>query len=414
MNRSKNARQFAIEVVQRLQDAGFEALFAGGCVRDQLLGIEPKDYDVATNARPDEIRKLFGVSRTLAIGEAFGVITVIGPKSAGQIDVATFRQDDVYSDGRHPDSVRFSTSEQDAQRRDFSINGLFFDPLANRVLDYVGGREDLIARRIRAIGDARARIAEDRLRMLRAVRFASRFEFEMEPETLEAIRESAPKINQVSRERIGNELRLMFGNRNRHLALIGLLQTGLLAQLLPERLRESAGLESKLEVVARALQRLSSDRFESALAIMVYDLPDRVGVIQRSADRWKLSNIETETVHWTAAHIDLFLEADRREWPAVQRELIQPAADETLRAAEAIAATWNLRGEGIEFCRQRLAWPQEQLNPPPLIDGHDLKSLQVPAGPLIGQILTRVRDGQLSGEISDRKQALEFARALIS
>lgn len=175
-NLKQSPRQFAVEVVERLRTAGYEALWAGGCVRDQLLQRTPKDYDVATSAHPDQIRDVFGRRRTLPIGAAFGVITVLGPKSAGQIEVATFRQDATYSDGRHPDSVTFSTAEEDARRRDFTINGLFYDPLNEQVIDFVGGQQDIDRRVVRAIGDPYERIAEDKLRMLRAVRFSATFD----------------------------------------------------------------------------------------------------------------------------------------------------------------------------------------------------------------------------------------------
>src|SRR6185436_14620848 len=188
------AREFAVEVVRRLRDSGHQALWAGGCVRDQLMGQTPKDYDVATDAVPDRIRETFGKRRTLPIGAAFGVITALGPRGAGQIDVATFRRDAAYSDGRHPDAVTFSDAEHDAQRRDFTINGLFYDPLIGQVTDFVGGQEDLNRRVIRAIGDPLARIAEDKLRMLRAVRFAARFNFLLEEQTLAAIRQQAHEL----------------------------------------------------------------------------------------------------------------------------------------------------------------------------------------------------------------------------
>ena len=162
-------REFAVDVVTQLRAAGFETYWAGGCVRDQLLGRRPKDYDIATHATPTEVRQVFGRHRTLAIGAAFGVITVLGAKQAGQIEVATFREDDQYSDGRRPDSVRFSTAQADAQRRDFTINGLFYDPQQQCVIDFVDGQRDLERRLLRAIGDPRKRLSEDRLRMLRAV-----------------------------------------------------------------------------------------------------------------------------------------------------------------------------------------------------------------------------------------------------
>lgn len=184
-------RRFAKQVVEDLRAAGHEALWAGGCVRDGLLGIEPKDYDVATDAGPDRVREVFGRRRTIPVGAAFGVITVLGPKPCDPIEVATFRTDGEYRDGRHPESVRFTTAEEDAQRRDFTINGLFYDPIEERVIDYVGGEADLGGRTVRAIGDASARFGEDKLRMLRAVRFATTFGFDIEAETLAAIRAMA-------------------------------------------------------------------------------------------------------------------------------------------------------------------------------------------------------------------------------
>src|SRR6478736_4762997 len=180
----KLAREFAVEVVRTLRKNEQVALWAGGCVRDQLMQLLPKDYDVATDATPERVREVFGKKRTLAIGASFGVITVLGPKGTGQIDVATFRRDAAYSDGRHPDAVTFTTAEHDAQRRDFTINGLFYDPIAEKVVDYIGGQNDLQARIVRAIGDPRSRLSEDKLRLLRAVRFAAAFNFAIDPGTL--------------------------------------------------------------------------------------------------------------------------------------------------------------------------------------------------------------------------------------
>src|SRR6185295_1585440 len=227
-------RAFALEIAQKLRAAGFEALWAGGCVRDELLGLTPKDYDVATSAKPEQIRDLFGRRRTLPIGASFGVITVLGPREAGQIEVATFRTDAAYSDGRHPDSVTFTTAEHDAQRRDFTINGLFYDPIAQQVVDYVGGQQDLKAKILRAIGDPRLRLSEDKLRMLRAVRFAAAFNFAIDPDTLTAIQDMAPEINTVSAERIGIEIRRMLIDPNRASALKLLREANLLVQVLPE------------------------------------------------------------------------------------------------------------------------------------------------------------------------------------
>ncbi|MDX1946089.1 MAG: CCA tRNA nucleotidyltransferase, partial [Pirellulaceae bacterium] len=230
------AREFATDVVARLRAAGYEALFAGGCVRDQLLGITPKDYDVATSATPDQVRDCLGHRRTLPIGASFGVITALGPRGAGQVEVATFRRDAGYSDGRHPDSVSFTTAEQDALRRDFTINGMFFDPVASQVIDYVGGQDDLARGVIRAIGDPAQRIAEDKLRMLRAVRFAARFDFALDEGTLAAIRRQASELVIVSAERIAAEMRLMLIHPNRARAAAMLHVAGLLEVILPEAL----------------------------------------------------------------------------------------------------------------------------------------------------------------------------------
>ena len=230
----KKQRAFAVDIVRRLREREFEAYWAGGCVRDQLIGRPPKDYDVATAARPDDVRAVFGRRRTVAVGEAFGVVCVVGPRGAGQVEVATFRQDAAYSDGRHPDSVQFSTPQADAQRRDFTINGMFYDPLEDRVVDFVGGQDDLVREVIRAIGNPRERFDEDKLRLLRAVRFASAFEFKIDPETRDALEEMAAQISVVSVERIAAEMRSMLTHASRVHSLHLFGEVRLLAAILPE------------------------------------------------------------------------------------------------------------------------------------------------------------------------------------
>src|SRR5271170_6893354 len=195
-------RVFAMQVVRRLQEAGHEALWAGGCVRDELLGLVPKDYDVATDARPEQVQSLF--RRALAVGASFGVIEVLGPRSHGRnlsVEVATFRTDGTYSDGRRPDQVIFASAREDALRRDFTINGMFFDPLKGELHDFVGGQDDLHARVLRAIGNPHVRFQEDKLRLLRAVRIATRFELAIEPQTAAAIQAMASQLPVVSAER---------------------------------------------------------------------------------------------------------------------------------------------------------------------------------------------------------------------
>lgn len=204
------ARQFAVEVVATLRAAGYEALWAGGCVRDFLLGKQPKDYDVATSATPEDIRQVFGKRRTLGVGAAFGVMVVLGPKEAGQIEVATFRQDAQYSDGRRPDGVTFSTAEHDAQRRDFTINALYFDVTSERLLDYANGVHDIRNRLIRLIGDPEQRYLEDPVRMLRAVRFAAKLDFEIEKHSAAPIRRLAPLLREIPSARLFDEVLKLF------------------------------------------------------------------------------------------------------------------------------------------------------------------------------------------------------------
>src|SRR3954469_11160504 len=274
MPHANRQREFALEIAQKLRAAGFESLWAGGCVRDELLGLTPKDYDVATSATPDQIRDLFGHRRTLPIGAAFGVVTVLGPRAAGQIEVATFRTDAAYSDGRHPDSVSFTTAEHDAQRRDFTINGLFYDPIAKKVVDYVNGQEDLQRRTIRAIGDPRLRLSEDKLRMLRAVRFAAAFNFQIEPETLHAIQEMAPQITTVSPERVGAELRRMLLDPNRATALELVRQTN----LLPHVLRALAKLSDEQFIeTKRLLHALKHPSLATAFAALLLTATETLG-----------------------------------------------------------------------------------------------------------------------------------------
>lgn len=228
------SREFAAAVVARLRAAGHETYWAGGCVRDELLGRTPADYDVATAALPEVVRQVFGRKRTLAIGAAFGVITVLGPKGAGQVEVATFRTDAAYTDGRHPAGVSFCSAREDAKRRDFTINGLFLDPLSGEVHDFVGGRADLAAGVVRAIGVPAQRFGEDHLRMLRAIRFTAFFDFVLDGETRAAIERMAHLVAAVSPERIAAELRAMVERTGRQRALLLLAETGLAREVLPE------------------------------------------------------------------------------------------------------------------------------------------------------------------------------------
>ena len=413
-------RAFALEIVQKLRAAGFEALWAGGCVRDELLGLVPKDYDVATGAAPEQIRDVFGRRRTLEIGAAFGVITVLGPRDAGQFEVATFRSDAAYSDGRHPDSVTFTDAQHDAQRRDFTINGLFYDPIAEEVVDYVGGQQDLEQRTIRAIGEPRLRLGEDKLRMLRAVRFASTFDFQIESETLRAIQEMAGEVMTVSAERIGAEIRRMLLDANRARAVRLLRETSLLEHVLPEVAALSpADFEDTVRVLAAlceptlplALAALLSNVYgaQSAESLEVLPAP-RAPLSARSIGRrLRFTNKETERCAWLRANRSVVAEAPQLPWPRVQRVLTHEGAAELVALHEAIAGPDD---PALHFCRERLAWPAERLNPPPLVDGADLIAHGLAPGPQFSALLEKIRDAQLDRQITTRDEALALADRL--
>jgi poly(A) polymerase len=420
----ENARQFALWVVQKLRDAGFEALWAGGCVRDELLGSHPSDYDVATSATPDEVRACFGRRRTLAIGAAFGVITVRGRRDQGQVEVATFRCDATYSDGRHPDQVTFSTAREDALRRDFTMNGLFYDPIAEEVIDYVDGRLDLQQGIVRSIGDPYQRIAEDKLRMLRAVRFATTFGFRINPDTLAAVQHEAPNIRVVSAERIAAELRKMFVHPRRATAMQLLQDSNLLAVILPESgilFSTDATHEKPVPCehwhdTVGILDRLPQPTFRVALAGMLWGIWQRVAepneVINQIGTRWKLSNYEQAGTVWMLAQEQKVRRASSLPWPGVQRILIDPAIDELMMLAEAVVAQLGENRGGIDLCRAKLQLPSGELDPPPLINGDDLREAGFEAGPLFRRILDGVRDAQLEGQIASREEALQLARDL--
>ena len=398
----KNSREFAIEVTQKLQAAGFNALWAGGCVRDQLAGRVPKDYDVATSATPEQVRELFGRKRTLAIGESFGVITVLGPKSVDPIEVATFRRDAGYSDGRRPDKVEFTDAREDAIRRDFTINGMFFDPIKEQVIDYVGGQEDLRLRIVRAIGDPHERIAEDKLRMLRAIRFAATFDFEIDAGTLSAVQQNASQIKVVSGERIGVELRRMFNSPNRAVAVRHLHESKLLPEILP-----GSECFANAQIFGRMLatvRRLDEGDFVSSVCLLVEPVSD-LKIVDRLADDWKLSNDERNSIQWILSNKEVLAKADQLNWSVVQPVLIRSDAETALKVLEA-----DTPGSvGVAFCRERLEWPDDRLDPKPFLGGNQLRELGIEPGPLFGKILSQIRSGQLDGEIVTLQQAQDIA-----
>ncbi len=398
-------RQFAHDVVARLRKAGFEALWAGGCVRDQLRGQVPKDYDVATGATPEQVRDLFGHQRTIPIGVAFGVVTVLGSKDVQPIEVATFRTEGDYTDGRRPDRVEFATAEIDASRRDFTINGLFFDPLTGEVMDYVGGRADLEAGVVRAIGNAADRIGEDKLRMLRAVRFAARFDFVIDRATMNAVRDRNADIAQVSGERIGAELRAMLCDPNRAQAMELLRQTGLETHVFSEITSVVGDDWNDLLAVAARLNRPTLPLVLAALLRGDSDLRVAGGI----GGRWKLPNRDVARADWLLEKLPVVLAACGVGWPRLQRVLSHDGAPELLALATAIAG-----GEdpSVTLCREKLSLPAEQLNPTPLVTGDDLIRHGLAPGPKFGSWLETIRDAQLEGRLQSREEALDMADRL--
>lgn len=437
-------RDFAISVVKRLQDAGHEALWAGGCVRDELLGQAPKDYDVATSARPEEVQTLF--RRTVAVGVSFGVVEVLGPRHDGEflkVQVATFRTDAGYSDGRRPDQVVFSSAREDALRRDFTVNGMFFDPIKEQLLDYVGGQADLQNRVLRAIGDPHVRFEEDKLRLLRAVRVATRFDLALEPATAAAIKSMADQLPIVSAERIADELRELLVHPRRTRGLNLLHELGLVQPILPELLPmkglpqgpPAAPVCDLWDHVMMVLDNLGPEpSFPLAMATLLHDVgkPRTVGrtperytfhyhehVGARLADeislRLRLSNAERERIVWLVEKHQYLCDAKQMKTSKLKTVLRDPGIGELLALHRADALAWGRGAEHVEYCEFLLReWTPEDLNPRPLIDGHDLTRRGLQPGPLFKKLLDAVYEAQLDGTVKSMAHAWDLIDRLLS
>jgi tRNA nucleotidyltransferase/poly(A) polymerase len=397
-------REFATTVVQRLREAGFEAYWAGGCVRDELLGFTPDDYDVATAAHPEQVVELF--KRTIQVGVSFGVVEVLGPNKT-KVQVATFRTDGNYSDGRRPDSVVYGSAEEDALRRDFTINGMFFDPVKNEVLDFVGGRQDLEVKVLRAIGNPRQRFQEDKLRLLRGIRMSSRFGFPIEAATAEAIREMAPQIGIVSAERIGEECRKILTHPSRAQALRDMEALHLLREIFPEVRLQEIRLRT-LEILEGSQwpepERVS---FPLALASFIqdYSLPQ----VREMAERLRLSNMEESRILWLVERRRSLLEAPSLKPSKLYPILVHAGIGELLALHRTNALASNESLDAIRFCEEILrSKTRAELAPLPLITGDDLIALGWKQGPHFKQVLTAVREGQLDGVLQSTDEALKW------
>ncbi len=437
-------RDFAISVVRRLQEAGHQALWAGGCVRDELLGLTPKDYDIATDARPEEVQRLF--RRTVAVGISFGVVEVLGPRSNPEplkVEVATFRADVSYSDGRRPDEVVFSCARADALRRDFTINGMFFDPLQGQLQDFVGGQHDLHARLLRAIGDPLVRFTEDKLRLLRAVRIATRYELTVEPATAAAIQQMAPQIGVVSAERIAEELRQLLVHPRRVRGLNLMCELGLVQPILPELLPmqglpqgpPGAPLGDLWGHVMDVRNLIGpAPSFPLALATLLHDVgkprtlgrtPQRYTFYSHEhvgarlageiSQRLRLSNDERQRIAWLVEKHQYLADARQMRPSKLKTILAHPGIAELLVLHRADALASSRSTEHVDYCEHLLKeWTENDLNPQPLLTGDDLMRLGLPPGPLFKRLLDAVREAQLDGTIKTPKQALELVDKLLA
>jgi poly(A) polymerase len=433
----EHARETARTIARRLRGAGHQALFAGGCVRDGLLGRVPKDYDIATSARPEEVLGLF--PRAKQVGAHFGVVLV---KLDGEVvEVATFRRDGPYLDGRHPASVSFTDAEEDAKRRDFTVNGLFEDPESGEILDYVGGRADLEARRLRAIGEPAERFGEDALRLLRAVRFATVLGFEIEAATWRAIRENAGRLDRISPERIRDEFSRLILAPRRATGLDLLLGSGLLARFLPEAI-EMVGCEQPPEwhpegdvfTHTRIMLDMLGDSpsLPLCLAVLLHDIGkpptrtwdeqagrirfnghDRAGaeMAETILSRLRYPNAIIEQVREMIARHMQFMHVQEMRTAKLKRFMARPTFDEELELHRVDCASSNGFTDNYEFLlAKRAEFAAEPIIPPPLATGRDLIALGLNPGPRFKEILDAVQVEQLEGRLETRAQALEWLR----
>jgi tRNA nucleotidyltransferase/poly(A) polymerase len=354
---------------------------------------------------PDQVRELFGKRRTLAIGASFGVITVLGPRGCAPIEVATFRTDGDYRDGRRPESVSFTDAQHDAQRRDFTINGLFYDPTAGQVVDYVGGLADLEAHVVRAIGDPRQRFTEDKLRMLRAVRFAATFDFALDAATLAAIQEMAGELTVVSGERIGAELRQVLTHESRRRGAELLAEAKLLAPLSAELAAHAAAGDAAWRAALARLEKLDSATLPAALAALFHGLAD-VQQVRDFGRRVRLTNKEIDRTAWLLKQLPVVLRAAGLTWSRLQRLLIHDGADELVSL---MAAVLPADDPALRLCREKLALAESERNPPPLVTGDDLLAHGLRSGRHFAELLEHLRDEQLEGRLSTREEALAEA-----
>jgi poly(A) polymerase len=398
------AAEPAVAIVRDLVAAGHQALLAGGCVRDLLLGQEPADYDVVTDAPPHRVQQLFRVTRL--VGAQFGVVLV--RKRRRWVEVATFRADGPYLDGRHPVQVVFSDAREDARRRDFTVNGLFLDPLRRQVADFVGGRADLEAKLIRAIGEPSARFHEDHLRLIRAVRFAARLGFEIEPATFAAMQQNAELLADVAPERVREELERILTHPSRQRAFGLLVESG----LLPYLCRKMRWTPVQAERTGRLLGRLPAEAsFELAMAAMLADRAlEEIHSIGRALT---LSNEQRERTAWLVEHQADLDEPQKLPLSALKRLMAHPAFEWLCQLAVARADEKESEALAAALAERLATIAPESVEPPPLVTGDDLLARGVPQGPVYREILEALYTQQLDEKIRSREQALAVLEQMV-
>ncbi len=427
----------ATRLVERLRAAGHEAFFAGGCVRDMLLGKEAHDIDIATSARPEQVQQIF--QRTVAVGAAFGVIVVL--ENDFEFQVATFRSDGAYKDGRHPESVSFTTAEGDAKRRDFTVNGLFYDPIEKRIIDYVGGESDLRAGILRSIGNPEERFSEDKLRLIRCVRFGASLGFQIEEETWKAVCRMAPQITVVSAERLRDELVKIFTNPSRVTGFDLLDTSGLLEILLPEVTRMKGceqppdfHPEGDVFVHTRLMLSLLPPEVSIPLvfSVLLHDTGkpgtfrrDETGRIRFNGhesvsaeittslfERLRFSNAETEaTVVGVKNHMS-FKDVRNMRVATLKRFLARPTIEDEMELHRVDCLGSHGLLDNHDFLRaKQVEFSNAPLIPPPIITGRDLIANGYKPSPLFKKILDAVEGMQLEGAVTTPEEALAWVKA---
>jgi poly(A) polymerase len=390
----------AIEIIQELRDSHYEAYLVGGCVRDMVMGIEPADYDIATSARPEEIMKMF--PRTEAIGAQFGVVLVI--HHGHPYEVATFRSDEAYVDGRRPTGVVFTDAKTDVMRRDFTINGLLFDPIGKTILDYVSGQKDIEAKIVRAIGDPARRFEEDKLRILRAIRFGARLGYTIESETWKAVCVMAPQIHQVSTERIQGEIVRILTEGQARTGLQMLHDSGLLPEVLPE-VRWNDHLAQCLGMLELGV---ASDL---AMAVLLHEV--QVSDVLRIMERLKFSRLEINHTVCLVARIPQFQTVRDMSVAALKKFFRLPRFEDHLEIERICRMVSDADLENYDFVLKTLrGWTPDDIWPEPWITGEDLIAMGIPPGPVYKEILSAVDDEQLEGRLTSRESAIEFVKKM--